>query len=101
MGKDVLLSSRAQKDYKKLSPDMKKRVKAALKKLGAGDKHLDIKKLKGTSGREDLYRLRVGNYRITYKSEKIYRTVSDIPTYHFYYKYITDKESKIRISIIY
>jgi mRNA interferase RelE/StbE len=70
MGKDVLLSSRAQKDYKKLSPDLKKRVKAALKKLGAGDKHLDIKKLKGTSGREDLYRLRVGNYRITYKPEK-------------------------------
>ena len=70
MSKDVLLSSRAQKEYKKLSPDMKKRVKAAFKKLGAGDKHLDIKKLKGTSGREDLYRLRVGNYRITYKSEK-------------------------------
>ncbi len=70
MSKEVLLSSRAQSDYKKLSPDMKKRVKAALNKLGAGDKHLDIKKLKGTSGREDLYRLRVGNYRITYKPEK-------------------------------
>lgn len=70
MSKDVLLSSRAQKEYKKLSPDMKKRVKAALKKLGAGDKNLDIKKLKGVSSREDLYRLRVGNYRITYKPEK-------------------------------
>ena len=70
MSKDVLISSRAHKEFKKLSPDMKKRIRSALNKLGVGDKSLDIKKLKGISGREDLYRLRVGDYRITYKSEK-------------------------------
>ena len=70
MSKDDLISSRAQKEFKKLPPDMKKRVRAALRNLGAGDKHLDIKKLKGVGDREDLYRLRVGTYRITYKSEK-------------------------------
>ena len=32
-------------------------------------KRLDIKKLKGTGDREDLYRLRVGDYRITYYPE--------------------------------
>jgi mRNA interferase RelE/StbE len=68
MSKQVLLSPRAQKDYKKLSPTNRKRVKAALKKLEASDKHLDIKKLKGVGGRENLYRLRVGNYRVTYKT---------------------------------
>ena len=70
MSKDVLISSRAYKEFKKLSPDMKKRVRAALRKLGAVDKDLDIKKLKGVGGREDLYRLRVGDYRITYKPER-------------------------------
>ena len=70
MSKTVLLSSRAQKNYKDLPKDIRKRVRAALKKLGAGDKDLDIKKIRGVSGREDLYRLRVGEYRITYKPEK-------------------------------
>ena len=70
MSKDVLISSRAHKEFKKLSSDMKRRVRTALKKLGAGDKSLDIKKLKGVSGREDLYRLRVGEYHITYKTER-------------------------------
>ena len=71
MKKEVLLSSKAQKEFKRLSPSARKRIKEALYKLASGYKHLDIKKLKGVDGREDLYRLRVGEYRIVYYPEKI------------------------------
>ena len=70
MSKQILLSSRAQKDYKALSKQMKKRVKEILLELSEGDRHLDVKKLKGVEGREDLNRLRVGDYRIIYYPEK-------------------------------
>ena len=70
MTKKVLLSTRAQKDYKKLSKSMKKRVKEGLTRLSEGDEGLDIKKLKGVGGREDLYRLRIGDHRIVYFPEK-------------------------------
>jgi mRNA interferase RelE/StbE len=69
MPKPVVLSGRAQKEYYRLSKDMQKRIKKSLNELGAGSKRLDIKKLKGTGDREDLYRLRVGDYRITYAIE--------------------------------
>ena len=69
MTKPVVLSSRAQKEFSKLSKQLHKRVKNSLNELGAGSKRLDIKKLKGTGDREDLYRLRVGDYRITYLPE--------------------------------
>ena len=69
MTKPVVLSNRAIKEYSVLSKQMQKRVKKSLEELGAGSKRLDIKKLKGTGDREDLYRLRVGDYRITYFSE--------------------------------
>ncbi len=69
MTKPVILSSRAIKEYSQLSKQMQKRVKVSLEELGAGSKRLDIKKLKGTGDREDLYRLRVGDYRITYYPE--------------------------------
>ncbi|MFQ6128963.1 MAG: type II toxin-antitoxin system RelE/ParE family toxin [Thermoplasmata archaeon] len=70
MSKEVLLSSRAQREYEKLSPEMRKRIKAALRKLASGEKRLDVKKLMGVNGREDLFRLRVGDYRIAYRPEK-------------------------------
>ena len=69
MTKPVVLSNRAIKEYSALSKQMQKRIKKALEELGAGSKRLDIKKLKGTGDREDLYRLRVGDYRITYYPE--------------------------------
>jgi len=71
--KGIQLSSRAQRDYKKLSDEIQKRVKSALKDLASSNKKMDIKKLKGIDGREDLFRLRVGDYRIVYHS-----TSSDI-----------------------
>jgi mRNA interferase RelE/StbE len=70
MSKDVLLSSRAQKEFKKLPKDVKKRIRKALYTLADETKRLDIIKLKGVDGREDLFRLRVGNYRITYYPEE-------------------------------
>lgn len=68
MAKDkrVKLSPRAQKDFKKLSKKMRDRVRKALKELATDSKKMDIKKLKGVDGREDLYRLRVGTYRVVY-----------------------------------
>ena len=71
MSKSVLLSTRAQREYSKLSKQTRRRVKASLYELASGKKKKDIKKIKGTKGREDLYRLRVGNYRITYKPERL------------------------------
>ena len=47
-----------------LSKNRKNRIKNALKDIAAGNERRDVKKLKGLKGREDLYRLRVGGYRI-------------------------------------
>lgn len=65
----VLLSSRAQKEFKNLAGKIQNRIREALKNLASSSKRLDIKKLKGVDGREDLYRLRVGDYRIIYYPE--------------------------------
>ncbi len=64
--KRIRLSGRAQKDFKRLSKKLQERVRKALKELSIGTRKMDIKKLKGLDGREDLYRLRVGDYRIIY-----------------------------------
>ena len=64
--RSIKLSSRAQKDFKKLKTEMKDRIKASLNELEYDREKLDIKKLKGVHGREDLYRIRVGDYRIVY-----------------------------------
>ncbi len=79
MGKQVLLSPRAQKDFSKLEENIRERIKNSLQELAAqlgpggsqaaGSKNLDIKKLRGVGDREDLFRLRVGEYRITYFPE--------------------------------
>ena len=69
MVKPVLLSTRAQKEFKKLPKNVQDRIKKSLKSLGDSSKRLDIKKLKGIDDKDDLYRLRVGDYRITYLPE--------------------------------
>jgi mRNA interferase RelE/StbE len=57
-----------------LNPETKERQKSGIKSLDIDPfksrSHSDIKKLKGTKKREDLYRLRVGDYRIIYSVEK-------------------------------
>jgi mRNA interferase RelE/StbE len=69
MTRDIFLSTRAQKEYKKLPVTMKERIKKALRILASDSRQIDTKKLKGIGGREDLYRLRVGDYRITFYPE--------------------------------
>ena len=69
MAKTVLLSPRFQKEFGNLEQSIRERVRSALKDLAAG-KRMDVKKLKGTKDKEDLYRLRVGDYRVTYGTKK-------------------------------
>ena len=60
---------------------MRNRVKKALYALSDTEKSriLDTKKLKGVNGRENLFRLRIGNYRVVYfedvKSFKIIQII--------------------------
>ena len=58
---------------KKLDSDAVERIKNGLKTLGndpyTNKSKCDIKKLKGTKGRHNLYRLRIGNYRAIYSIE--------------------------------
>ncbi len=69
MVKTVLLSPRFQKEFGNLEQSIRERVRSALKDLASG-KRMDVKKLKGTKNKDDLYRLRVGDYRVTYGIEK-------------------------------
>jgi mRNA interferase RelE/StbE len=68
MRKKVLLSKIASKDFSKLQKARKKQVKSALERLSELELRfrLDVKRLKGVGGREDLFRLRVGDYRIIF-----------------------------------
>jgi mRNA interferase RelE/StbE len=57
-----------------LNQETKERLKSGIKSLEndpfKGRSRSDIKKLKGTKKREDLYRLRIGNYRVIYAVEE-------------------------------
>lgn len=63
--------------FSNIDSETKSRLKAALKTLSSDPfqkrSGADIKKLKGTKGRQDLYRIRTGDYRIIYAVES--RTV--------------------------
>ncbi|MEA2053562.1 MAG: type II toxin-antitoxin system RelE/ParE family toxin [Candidatus Thermoplasmatota archaeon] len=64
--REILLSTPARKQYSNLEGEPKSRIKTALKDIAAGNEKRDVKKLKGLKGRKDLYRLRVGDYRVIY-----------------------------------
>jgi mRNA interferase RelE/StbE len=61
----VLLSDSANRVYSRLPAKVCERVHAALRDLAATERG-DVKRLKGTRGREDLFRLRVGEYRVIF-----------------------------------
>lgn len=61
--RQVLLSRRARKQYLSLPEKARRRVKAALTAFAASGRG-DVKRLHGVGGREDLFRLRIGGYRI-------------------------------------
>lgn len=69
----VMLHPRAAKFLERLEEQFKNRIKEAVQKLEQdpfqGRSGADIKKLKGTKGRHDLFRLRIGDYRVIYAVE--------------------------------
>ena len=81
MSKPILLSKIAINQLDSLPNDIRNRVKKALYALSDAEKSriLDTKKLKGVNGRENLFRLRIGNYRVVYfedvKSFKIIQII--------------------------
>ena len=81
MSKPILLSKIAINQLDSLPNDIRNRVKKALYALSDAEKSriLDTKKLKGVNGRENLFRLRIGNYRVIYfedvKSFKIIQII--------------------------
>lgn len=68
MSKPIFLSKIAKKQLDSFPDDTRNRIKNALYTLSDAEKSrkIDTKKLKGIKGREDLFRLRIGNYRIVY-----------------------------------
>jgi mRNA interferase RelE/StbE len=68
MSKPIFLSKIAKKQLDSLPDDTRNRIINALYTLSDAEKSrkIDTKKLKGIKGREDLFRLRIGNYRIVY-----------------------------------
>jgi mRNA interferase RelE/StbE len=68
MQKPILLSKVARKHLNSLPKETRSRVKKALYSLNEPEKRkmLDTKKLKGVGGREDLFRLRIGDYRVVF-----------------------------------
>jgi len=70
MSYEVRLHPSAVKFLGALDECMKNRILAALRQLeqdpSRSRSKADIKKLKGTKGRQDLFRLRVGDHRVIY-----------------------------------
>ncbi len=66
MNRQVLLSGQAEKTYLALDEASRRRIRDALLALAATGRG-DIKKLQGTKGRADLFRLRVGDLRIVFE----------------------------------
>jgi mRNA interferase RelE/StbE len=64
----ILVSKVARKQLNSLPKDVQLRVKTVLYALNEPEKKktLDIKRLKGVDGREDLFRVRIGDYRVVY-----------------------------------
>jgi mRNA interferase RelE/StbE len=81
MNYEVLVHRKAQDYYRKLPAKIRDRIKNALSQLSEDPltprPKADIKKLSGTKGRKDAYRIRTGDYRIIYDVEggKVYVTL--------------------------
>jgi mRNA interferase RelE/StbE len=79
---DVRIHPDARKYLDGLDKRTRERILTTLKDLKGKDitlkTNLDVKKMKGTKGRKDLFRLRIGQYRIMYDIEDDIMWVSDI-----------------------
>jgi mRNA interferase RelE/StbE len=66
----VRLHREVVKTLERLSPELRSRIVRELRALEVNPHEsragADIARLKGTKGREDLFRLRIGDYRVIY-----------------------------------
>jgi mRNA interferase RelE/StbE len=71
MSYQVMVSPPARKQLEELDPKMRRRMTSAFVGLEADPFHarpgVDIRKLAGVGGKADLFRLRVGQYRVIYE----------------------------------
>ena len=68
----IRFSTEAAKEYARLPRNDGERITAALDELGRDPYHGDIKKIQGA---EDIWRRRIGGYRVLYKPMKEIKTV--------------------------
>ena len=87
-----MVSPTARKQLENLRKDQKKKVVAALRNLAEDPIRTrvkaDIKKLVGLKGQGDLYRLRVGGYRVIYEISEKKIWVSEIIKRSSAYKFL-------------
>ncbi len=79
---EVKLHPSVAKSLERLEPNLRERIKSALRKLREDPfeprSGVDIARLAGTKGRQDLYRLRIGDYRAIYAIEDRVVYVTDL-----------------------
>ena len=68
----VFLTPHVERCLLRLPPGVDRRIEAAISTLGRSPRPAGVKKL---SGGEDLYRVRVGSYRIIYRVQDALRQV--------------------------
>jgi mRNA interferase RelE/StbE len=92
MGYSVKLHPNAVTFFGGLDEITRDRIKSALKHLEINPfksrSKTDIKKLKGTKGRHDMYRLRVGGFKVIYSVESDTIWVTEIITREKGYKWL-------------
>jgi mRNA interferase RelE/StbE len=69
----VIISESALKQLHRFQKHVVKKIDAAILKLGINPRPAGVKKMKGVS--EDLYRIRIGDYRIIYSIEDVIKLV--------------------------
>ena len=64
MSFEILFTEKAEKQFKKLQRDIQKRVQIKLLLIAENPRLIGSKKL---SGSEDIFRVRIGDYRLIYE----------------------------------
>jgi mRNA interferase RelE/StbE len=61
---EILFKSSAAKEFRKLTPELKDRIRTSINALKTEPRPIGVKKL---AGETDLYRIRVGDYPVIYE----------------------------------
>ena len=87
-----MVSPVAQKQLEKIQKEQKQKIVDAIRQLGSDPvksrAKVDIKKLIGIKEQSDLYRLRVGSYRIIYEISEATIWISEIVKRSGAYKFL-------------